>query len=99
MAPGPVPICNRRIQDLDDGPCCPRCSTLFIQDEAEVQLAALNRDRLATGSLIQDACEVLACLRGSETCHVYIVQRCCGKGQGSNLDNHPIPIIAPTAQS
>jgi hypothetical protein len=47
-----------------------------------VQLAALNRDRLATGSLIQDACEVLACLRGSKTCHVYIVQRCCGKGQG-----------------
>jgi hypothetical protein len=21
-------------------------------------------------------------LRGSETCHVYIVQRCCGKRQG-----------------
>ena len=67
MAPGPVPIRNRRIQDFDDGPCYPRCSTLFIQDEAEAQLAALNRYRLATGSLIQDACEVLARLRGGET--------------------------------
>ena len=55
---------------------------LFIQDQAEVQLAALNRDRLATGSLIQDACEVLPRLRGGKTRHVYIVQRCCGEGQG-----------------